>query len=145
MCIDGTLLKFPPCLSSVSDVLRPAVSGHVLSDPPNGGLGSAGEFLGGCRRAVASLPFTSRLTFVPCDPQVALKIFGMVGGPILGVFCLGLFFPWANSTVSFLLQGEKRPLFWVSFLFFCLVWGPVKTQQQNVDAVNMSDSAYRWF
>ncbi|XP_072000096.1 sodium-dependent multivitamin transporter [Engystomops pustulosus] len=46
--------------------------------------------------------------------QAALSIFGIVGGPLLGVFCLGFFFPFTNSTgaVSGLLAGLLMA-FWI--------------------------------
>ncbi|XP_005532783.2 PREDICTED: sodium-dependent multivitamin transporter [Pseudopodoces humilis] len=46
--------------------------------------------------------------------QAAISIFGMVGGPLLGLFCLGMFFPCANPTgaVVGLLAGLVMA-FWI--------------------------------
>ncbi|XP_029282085.1 sodium-dependent multivitamin transporter-like [Cottoperca gobio] len=53
--------------------------------------------------------------------QAAFSIFGMVGGPLLGLFCLGLFFPWANSTGAVVgLVAGLAMAFWIGIGSFLM-------------------------
>ncbi len=40
--------------------------------------------------------------------QAALALFGMIGGPQLGLYMLGVFFPWANKKVRHGLESQEN-------------------------------------
>uniref|UniRef100_A0A671U5X5 Sodium-dependent multivitamin transporter n=1 Tax=Sparus aurata TaxID=8175 RepID=A0A671U5X5_SPAAU len=88
--------------------------------------------------------------------QAAFSIFGMVGGPLLGVFCLGMFFPWANPTGAVVgLVAGLAMAFWIGIGSFVMrMSGPTSLPQLNATASplfdNMTTSAlyslsYLWY
>ncbi|XP_074541058.1 solute carrier family 5 member 6a [Halichoeres trimaculatus] len=73
--------------------------------------------------------------------QAAFSIFGMVGGPLLGLFCLGMFFPCANpiGAVVGLVAGLAMA-FWVGIGSFIMrMPGPV-VQPPNATAPPLFDN-----
>lgn len=73
--------------------------------------------------------------------QAALSIFGMVGGPLLGLFCLGMFFPWANSIGALVgLAAGLVMAFWIGIgSFISRVGSPApRPPSFNVTTGNMT-------
>ncbi|XP_026161432.1 solute carrier family 5 member 6 isoform X2 [Mastacembelus armatus] len=73
--------------------------------------------------------------------QVVLAIFGMVGGPVLGLFCLGMFFPWANSTgaVGGLVVGLSVS-FWVGIGSIVTRWPGPRPHLPNCGVILLPDN-----
>uniref|UniRef100_A0A669BPS5 Sodium-dependent multivitamin transporter n=1 Tax=Oreochromis niloticus TaxID=8128 RepID=A0A669BPS5_ORENI len=74
--------------------------------------------------------------------QAAFSIFGMVGGPLLGLFCLGMFFPWANPTgaVVGLVSGLVMA-FWIGIGSFVMRMSvPTPAPALNATALPLFDN-----
>uniref|UniRef100_A0A671TWP4 Sodium-dependent multivitamin transporter n=1 Tax=Sparus aurata TaxID=8175 RepID=A0A671TWP4_SPAAU len=74
--------------------------------------------------------------------QAAFSIFGMVGGPLLGVFCLGMFFPWANPTGAVVgLVAGLVMAFWIGIGSFVMrMPGPTPLPPLNTTASPLFDN-----
>ena len=79
--------------------------------------------------------------------QAALSIFGMIGGPLLGVFTLGIFFPWANYKVT-LISSDVTILPFRSFLNWEIVgscrWSHFQFGPDVLDWNRHSDGQSEW-
>uniref|UniRef100_A0A8C1TE42 Sodium-dependent multivitamin transporter n=1 Tax=Cyprinus carpio TaxID=7962 RepID=A0A8C1TE42_CYPCA len=74
--------------------------------------------------------------------QAALSIFGMVGGPLLGLFCLGIFFPCANSIGAVIgLAAGLVMSFWVGIGGF-LSRMPSSVQVLPLNSTNTVPAAF---
>uniref|UniRef100_A0A0B7APP5 Sodium-coupled monocarboxylate transporter 1 n=1 Tax=Arion vulgaris TaxID=1028688 RepID=A0A0B7APP5_9EUPU len=65
--------------------------------------------------------------------QAALSLFGMIGGPLLGLFSLGMIFPWANK------WGAYTGLFSSLFLMFWIGTGASITPPSYEKAITSID------
>ncbi len=81
----------PPCERSAMKKCLPFCSLAVIFGLFTVGMGYVASFMG------------------PQVLQMALSIFGVVGGPLLGMFCVAIFFPCANSIVSRNLASSIQP------------------------------------
>ncbi|RXG68829.1 hypothetical protein Avbf_09996 [Armadillidium vulgare] len=69
--------------------------------------------------------------------SAALSIFGMVGGPLCGVFSLGMFVPWANSLGAFI-----GTLFGLGFTFWIGVGFQVAKFQKKIPSTKLPVNMY---
>ncbi|GFS00670.1 sodium-coupled monocarboxylate transporter [Elysia marginata] len=111
---------FSGALSTISSGLN-SISAVILEDIVKNYVGNVNDKRARIISQVLALIFgviCLGLTYVASNLgsvlQAALSLFGMIGGPLLGLFSLGMFFPWANSWGAFSgLFGSLVLMFWI--------------------------------